>query len=363
MSTSRVSERQEKDMCPPSPSAPRESSMAGQAGHHVAPPDVVENVATAIATRRTAADFFDVPMGHWKYDHDAEIARAAIAAYQEATEDRRYVAPAVVSTVISEMAADQYGDPELCEDIGNFAQEVIDELIARGVLCVSDVPAKHEDAVAAEPEGGQRGGEAETPFPTSPLNEGARTPDIKPIAYLVKHPDYDDGLDFGELTEADNRAGYSSEPLYSASALTTLLTNLAKAQRERAIYEDRWQSEFKSRLTAEARAEAAEAQLAEAQRERDEVRLWHEKAHTFLNQRNDYKARAEAAESRLSHLQTRLEEVEGATIERCAKIAERFAAANRDISTAYQEGRADAGDAIAAHIRAALQPKGESRDQ
>jgi len=47
---------------------------------------------------------------------------------------------------------------------------------------VSDVPAKHEDAAAAEPEGGQRGGDSQTPSPSLPETTGS---EAKPSDWVL----------------------------------------------------------------------------------------------------------------------------------------------------------------------------------
>ncbi len=47
-------------------------------------PDVaLEAAARALMERRSQTDFYAVVNGHWKYDHDKELARAAIAAYEK----------------------------------------------------------------------------------------------------------------------------------------------------------------------------------------------------------------------------------------------------------------------------------------
>jgi len=85
-----------------------------------------------------------------------------------AVEASRHVAPPDVATVINEMAADQYFDREMCDEVAGFAEQVVDDLIARGVLRVSDGDAKHEDPKGLSPQGASAVPEGETPHP-SPL--------------------------------------------------------------------------------------------------------------------------------------------------------------------------------------------------
>ncbi|HZH10603.1 MAG TPA: hypothetical protein VEZ24_09545 [Microvirga sp.] len=78
-------------------------------------------------------------------------------------------------TSLSEEGSEFYSYSNRFEQDGPFAAHP----------SVSDEPAKHEDAVAAEPEGGQRGGEAETPLSPPPAETSRGEAKREQIARII----------------------------------------------------------------------------------------------------------------------------------------------------------------------------------
>lgn len=150
------------------------------------------------------------------------------------------------------------------------------------------------------------------------------------------------------------------------AALTTLLTNLAEAQRERDGYCDLLMSICS--MMELPRSESGPCDdIGEYERAFEGLRTDLAKTEAervdHANARWKAEARAETAESRLSHLQTRLEEVEGA-LKPFADFIEGTDPAwsdERRIATLnYDFNKLKLG--LFRRARAALQPKGESRE-
>jgi hypothetical protein len=200
-------------------------------------------------------------------------------------------APPDVSAIISELVADQYSG-ELCEEVCDLMEQAIDEMIARGVLCVSD-----QSREAGKTKG------------LDPKDESA-----VPVGQTPQSPLPD--RDIGELI-ADMKSHATAIAAGYPHAREVVALNLRAAAQALQALEQRAQDReaciedlLKERGELWTRAEAAEQKVKGLEGERDRTAdILRSKDVRIRSLCDDLKEKREALQSTHSHLDVRSEEV------------------------------------------------------